>query len=369
MSVRRLTGNGSDVLMFERRDQNVGQGSTALQAGGHVVIVNNVGITVAEARQIAVDVMNANLLEYRGIAADIAKARGSEITDRFVEQLERENPAGIQQAQSPDFQDALFTVQKEYAKAGDQDLGALLVDLLVDRTKQKGRDILQLVLNESLHTAPKLTNAQINTLSVIFLLRYVTNNGVAEIKALAEFFRVHLQPIIDKFSSARPTLQHLEFTGCGTASMGGMTLEQLWEDQYSAFFKVGFNQEHLDQATLPREKLNGLLMRCLNDPSKIQVAALNSGVLTQKMAANGLSDPEEQSRLRVLFSQGTLDRTEIKERMLAAAPFLKPIADVWDSSGLSNFQLTSVGMAIGHGNIKRFTGEFAPLGIWIHDTI
>lgn len=356
--------------MFEKQDQKIGQGGSAVQAGGDVIIFNNtVGITATEARQIALDVMNANLLEYKGIAADLAKARGAEVTDKFVSKLEREYPQGIQQAQSPDFQDALFTVQKEYAKAGDIDLGDLLVDLLVDRTKQKSRDILQLVLNESLHTAPKLTNTQINTLSVIFMLRYVAHQGVPSVEALADFLRVHLEPIADKFSTSRPTFQHLEFTGCGTASMGSMFLENLWSQDYAGLFKKGFNQERLDQANLPADKIKKLLMPCLNDAASLQVAAINAKVLTEKMNAAGILDPEEQARLRVLFSEGTLENDAIKQRVLGCAPFLKPIADVWSSSGLSNFNLTSVGMAIGHANVKRFTGEFAPLSIWINDAI
>jgi hypothetical protein len=40
--------------------------------------------------------------------------RGEAITDRFIEKLQSENPEGLKQAETPDFQDALFTVQKEY---------------------------------------------------------------------------------------------------------------------------------------------------------------------------------------------------------------------------------------------------------------
>ena len=35
----------------------------------------------------------------------------------------------------PDFQCSLFTVQKDFVKTGDKDLGDLPVDILVDRSK------------------------------------------------------------------------------------------------------------------------------------------------------------------------------------------------------------------------------------------
>ena len=48
-----------------------------------------------------------------------------------LSKLQREHPAGLEKSYDPDFQYALFTVQKEYARNGDKDLGDLLVDLLV----------------------------------------------------------------------------------------------------------------------------------------------------------------------------------------------------------------------------------------------
>ncbi len=80
--------------------------------------------------------------------------------------LHKEYAKGLENAENPDFQRALFTVQKEYALTGDDELGDLLVDLLIDRTKQDNRSLLQIVLNESLSVVPKLTNDQLAALSV-----------------------------------------------------------------------------------------------------------------------------------------------------------------------------------------------------------
>jgi hypothetical protein len=40
--------------------------------------------------------------------------------------------------------------------------------------------------------------------------------------------------------------------------------------------------------------------------------------------------------------------------------------ETWSGSLMKNFTLTSVGIAIGHANIKRLIGEFANLSIWIN---
>ena len=143
-------------MLSKDQEQNVTEGGTAIQAGGNVTITKT-GLTYAEVRDVALDVFRANFYELAGAARETAKARAEEITEDFLSKLQKEHPAGLEKSHDPDFQYALFTVQREYARNGDKDLGDLLVDLLVDRSKQEQRDILQIVLNESLSTAPKLT--------------------------------------------------------------------------------------------------------------------------------------------------------------------------------------------------------------------
>lgn len=85
--------------MSDRQSQDAGEGSTLIQAGGSVMIGQhagphstniqgqtvNMGITVSEARQIALDVFEANALELAGIARDLFEARGRDFIERYVE--------------------------------------------------------------------------------------------------------------------------------------------------------------------------------------------------------------------------------------------------------------------------------------------
>lgn len=357
--------------MFEKNQaQTQDGGGTAIQAGGNVtLIVKNEGVSEATvrdiARGVALEVLHANLMEYRGIAEKTALGRGEEVTLKFLTKLEAENPDGLKQAQNPDFQDALFTVQKEYAKAGDAELGDLLVDLLVDRTKQKERSFVQLVLSESLLTAPKLTQGQIATLSVIFVLRYVSFGGSKTIKMLADNYRSHLSSIARGFSHSDASFRHLEFTGCGTKSMGEIQLEDIWRRSYPGLFKAGFDIARVQAAQLTTTTQAALIVPCLNDGERFQVNSLNESVLDQNLNQLGVSE-EEKLRVKALFTEADLSLPDIRRKVLADAPFLEEVANAWPTSLLKNFELNSVGMAIAHANIKRSIGEFAPLSIWIN---
>ena len=61
-----------------------------------------------------------------------------------------------------------------------------------------------------------------------------------------------------------------------------------------------------------------------------------------------------------------MSETEIRDKVVEIRPYMTEIFETWSGSAMKNFKLTSVGIAIGHANIKRLVGEFAELSIWIN---
>lgn len=83
-----------------KQSQRAGDHSRNLQAQ----TINITGITVSEARQLALDVFKANALELAGIARDLFESRGREFVDRYLEELQRRRPEAISALQDPDMQ-------------------------------------------------------------------------------------------------------------------------------------------------------------------------------------------------------------------------------------------------------------------------
>lgn len=353
--------------MFDKPQSQSQDGTgNALQAGNDINLTLNHGMSYSDVRDIALDVVKANLQEFKGQAMQIALDRAEAVTEKFLHKLQDEYPKGLQQAQTPDFQDALFTVQKEYAKAGDEELGDLLVDLLVDRTKQAGRNLMQLVLNEALHTAPKLPAAHIATLSIIFLFRCVRFHNSTTVAKLGENIQMHLSPVVAKYTTNRSTFAHLEFTGCGTdVQFDVTTLEQLCLVQYPGLFKTGFDQARLDVEQIDPAIKASLVITCLNDPAKFQFSALSLDVLNEQIEKLNVS-AEDALKVRALYAEASMAEEQVREKMVAVAPLLEDIFKVWNSTPMKTFSPTSVGMAIGHANIKRHVGEFSPLSVWVN---
>jgi hypothetical protein len=358
-----ISGTSTVTSMLNKdQEQNVAEGSTVIQAGGNVTIT---GLTYAEVKDVALDVFKANFYKLAGVAEEIASARAEAITEAFLSKLQQEHPDGFRQSDNPDFQYALFTVQKEYARNGDKELGDLLVDLLVDRSKQEQRDILQIVLNESLITAPKLTESQLAVLAMIFLFRYTQNLCFGDHQMFANFLDEHVAPFASKLVSNIACYQHLEFSGSGAIGLGTANLESILGMVYQGQFLKGFEEKEIVDRNISIGLDPRFFIPCLNDSSKLQVRANNKELLDKALEECAIL-AEDRAKIQGLFDLGKMDDSEIKDKCIEIRPYMSTVFETWSASVMKNFTLTSVGIAIGHANIKRLVGEFSDLSIWIN---
>lgn len=354
----------TDRMKDNDQDQKVGDGGAAIQAGGNVAIVN-VGLTYEQVKEIALDIFRSNFYQLSGEAKEIAKCRAEEITEKFLRELAANYPNGYLKSSDPDFQHSLFTVQKEYARTGDKDLGDILVDLLVDRSKQSQRSILQIVLNESLATAPKLTEQQLAVLGQIFLYRYTQATGIFIHEQLGKHFDRFTKPFLGKLVKNDASFQHLEFCACGSSGMGKANLESALGKVYAGLFFKGFDEAELTNLNLSITKDSLIFAPCINDLTKLQIAAQNEESLDEIMEQLKVPD-KERPTLKRLYSKYKMSESEIRAVCVRIRPYMEELFDVWSSSKMKSFTLTSVGIGIGHANVKRMAGEFADLSIWIN---
>ncbi len=344
--------------------QSAADGSTALQAGRDILVQQ--GLSYQDARQVAHDVFEANFYRLSVVARDVASQRAEYITERFLEKLSAENPAGLQQANDPAFQHALFTVQREHAKAGDEDLGDLLVDLLVDRSKQEQRGLLQLVLDESLQTAPKLTDGQLSVLAVAFAIRYTQNAAIFSHEALGRHFDKYILPFEARLAVSQSSFAHLDFTGCGTTNvLMDYPIEDMLLTSYTALFFKGLSREEVESLGLSGGLDLRVFMPCMNDPEKFQVRVRSVDELDNTLRKAGVLQ-SDIDKVRPLYESNRMTGEQVRRKVLEIRPAMAPVLDKWSSSPMKSLSLTSVGQAIGHANLKRLAGDIGSLDGWIN---
>lgn len=342
--------------------QKSGDESVNLQAGGNIVV----GVSYQDARQIALDVYKANAVELAAAAKQAAIARAEELTDRFLGELKDKNASAVSQASRPDFQIALLEAQKSYARTGDKELAGVLVDLLVNRTKQEPRSLREIVLTESLQVVPRLTVAQINIISAIFLLRYTENQLVANVEHLGQWFDRYMAPLLSSLGKADSVYRHLVYSGAATQELTSITLAGVFKAHYPGVFTNGFDVTNMKDLTDKYPNLAHMLTDAPIEGRKMLPPITNT-LLKQMLDSAGVHDVKDIERLLNTQKSDLVPDPEVLQRLTTTRKGFETLADVWDNSSLRSMTLTSVGTAIGHANFQRLSGDQAPLSIWIPD--
>ena len=342
--------------------QESGDQSVNLQAGGNIVV----GVTYDAARQIALDVYKANAVELAAAAKQAAIARAEELTDKFLGELKDKNPQAVSQAARPDFQIALLEAQKAYAKTGDKDLAAVLVDLLVNRTKQEPRSLREIVLAESLQVVPRLTMAQIHIISAIFVLRYTENRFVTKLEHLGQWFDRYIAPLVSSLGKADSLYRHLVYSGAATQELTSINLAAIFKAIYAGVFTKGFDVTNMNDLTDKYPNLKQMFQDASIEGRKM-LPPVTMGLLKQMLESAGVHDKSDVDRLMNAQKSDLLGDAEVLQKLIDTRKGFEILADVWDNSSLKSMTLTSVGMAIGHANFQRLSGDQAPLSIWIPD--
>lgn len=351
------------MVLQQNQEQSSGDNSINVQAQSlQTLQIHKHGMSYDETKQIALDVFKAELEKYKGEAIGIASDRANSITIKLLERIRLENPELLQSAKNPDFQDALFTVQKEYAKSGDKDLGDILIDILIERAKSRNRSLIQIVLNESLAVAPKLTAEEISALTILYIFRHTYYTKMINLDSLPEYFNVKIAPFIDLLPESYAHYQHIEYASCGTLQITSLSFVSRFKDNYSGLFSRGFSSEQIEKYN--HLEMQNLFIPCLHNSRLFQLNALNNDVFIQKAKDNQIPD-DIQKELLALHKESLFDEKESEEILCINNPIARKMLDVWIKTPLNRMTLTSVGIAIGHANYRRVTGENPNLGIWI----
>lgn len=343
--------------------QEAGDGSTNLQ--GQSIVINQ-GISYSDAKDIALDVYKANYIQLSQDAAELARDRAEELTDDFLAKLKEEKEEAISEVSTPDMQSAIYEAQKQYARTGDKDLEELLVDILVERAITPDRNIKQIVLDEALLVAGKLTAEHMDALTINFLMTKVQKQDLLNLDSIVTHINKEIIPFISELSDASSCYEHLEYAGCGSIMEASTIkpIEELYLAKYPALFSKGFTEEKFRNDVGEPALFKRLLIRCFHYVNNLQLSCMNVEVIKHVSQEQNIS-VEHMNKLISLFNSTLMNKVEVKDYFLDKTPPIKGLFDLWSKSSISKFTLTTVGIAIAQANYKRKTGLKLELGIWV----
>lgn len=346
---------------LSNKSQKSGDNSVNLQAESLTI---NTGLSIGHVRELALEVFENNFQKLSGAAREIAEKRAQEITEQFITELAQKHPDGLKAAEDPDFQNSLFQVQKEYAKCGEKELGDILVDILVDRTKENERSLLQIILNESLSIAPKLNSIQLDILACCFNIAYTKRQNITGIENFAKYLNDAILIFTKSLGEKDTNYKHLEYVGCVSIREGRRELMPLLKGLYTALFCKGFEVEAITEIRKTSPQINRILIQSLHSVNLFQAAGMYDEVIRQLCVNNQIS-VEDTNKLIELNNSQMMSDEEALAFLNSICPKFKEFKSNFESTSFKSLELSSVGIAIAHAHSRKKTGFDADLAIWI----
>jgi hypothetical protein len=345
-----------------------GEGSENYQAANNLT-VHRVGLSYTEAKEVVLLLMEQNFIKFSQQALVVAKERVEEMTSAYLAGLAAKNPSLIEQVQDPGIQMALVAAQQEYVKTGDKELSDLLVDILVERTSQPKRNILQLSLTESLAIVGKLTDANINTILLNFILLHFVNKNLPNLLSLNKFCEKHIKPMIELLGNTDRDSIHIISCNCGIILPQRRSLTKEWKDNYYGLFSNGFYPEEV-VAILGINLLaistqySDIFMQCLHNENKLQLACLGQKETFEMIVTSGIPK-EKQSEIRRLARQSEMNEEQIKSYLFTYGDYMQQLMEMWDKGLISMILLNNIGLTVAVAAYNNTFKDPIEYAMWI----
>lgn len=337
------------------QSQRGGANSTNVQ-------VIQAGPTTAELRVLVLDIVQAELYRYQQVGEATAHSRYEKITDDVLRMVASKGAGAAAAFADPDIQYSTATVGREYARAGDDDLGEVLVGLLGDRIDAKSRSLLAVVLNDAIQIAARLTDRELDALSLAWRLLRTSWSGMTSLEALNTYLLEQFKPF--SLPDGEASYLHLESLGCvAVQPFSETTFGAAFINNYPGMFSKGFTNDDVPEELKPWLGRNGIFTTCLRDLTKLQVNAVDDAGIE---AFVGLEDVEDAAtKLKAIEASHRMSVEEVEKSISAMDPALETLIERWNGSLAKNIRVSAVGTAIAHANYRRVTGLDAALSIWI----
>ena len=336
--------------MGTKKIQTSGNDSINIQAEN----VHYNGLTESQVREISREVIHQELNRFARKAKRDAEMRFSAFTDGFLEAVHRFNPEGIRSFQSVDFQYVWSRALLCYIRRSEPDLQQVLYNLLLEKIRKERSSILDIVINEAIDTAARVTTKQLSILSLVLFIRHTYHEGIVSRRGFHEFIRSTICPLIGELPDSHSAYEHLVYAGCVGYGTFGPELHEYFENEFPGFVTWGFRAKEIGDEILEKLMAKGIAERSYHDPAFFELRARDFATL--KKIANEADDPDilydELERVMLLRR---FDKWETERYLVSIDPRIKALIERWSRTSLRAMTLTTVGIVLAHANLRRYS--------------
>lgn len=351
-------------MIGDKQRQESAEHSVAIQSGNDTTI--NTGLSTDQMRSI-IECVADQLPKYAAIAATLVDGRLRDFEEKIIGRFGSDEKADTKAFEDPDFQYLLRGAQHAFARSGEADVAEQLTELIAERSKARGKTRKALSLNRAIETAPLLTENEIAELTLSFAIRRVCFNDTKSPQMLGQVLQNVIAPLIPAISTDESSYIYMESLGCGKISIGTYDLTRAISSNYREAMShlplldsiiEPVDRTHIDSliaAGLLSLTPEGGIIRAIQDEAKFAKAVETAGLSCERTI------PVFNATQPRAYEKG-----EIVDALEPWCPSIQRLFETWDDGPLKNFDLSSVGVAIGFINLRRTCGFSGNIDIWLN---
>lgn len=197
--------------MIDHQKQEVGSGSSAIQAKRDVIV--HQGATPEQMSEI-IGAISKQLSNFAAEAATIANQRCAEFREEILAEFAKpETQAKSEAFRDPDYQYLLGKSLEEYARKGTDDLKIELIDMLVRRSKEDTGSRMSFILNSAIETVSKISEQDKDILVTLFVIKNLAVNS-SHMMGIYPNYTSMLSGHVDDLPTGTAGFEYLQSIGC-----------------------------------------------------------------------------------------------------------------------------------------------------------
>jgi hypothetical protein len=219
-------------MLGSNQEQQVGEGSTAIQAQGDIKIEYH-GPSVTEIKELCLLFLRDNFPKLKEEAIKAAEDNVRDFASLLENKiLQQSETIVLDKFKDPDVQAAINDAVQASARKGKKANPELLVNLISERASVSQSDYKDIVISEAILIAPKLTKEQIAYLSFIHFMTHVGITGLQHVSQIEPYSMAALKVVSSGFDLSDSQRRHIQYAGtCSIASMMKVDIYNGWMTQ------------------------------------------------------------------------------------------------------------------------------------------
>lgn len=356
--------------LIDKHNQTVGDinNSKVLVVNGDVVLNEKGG----EVYDMTLELLKDEISRLTQRAAEDFRSQLKVFIQDFINRLQKiENLALLETLSDFRIQDDFRTVASGYASSDSTPARELILNVLIDRMKEKNGTTSQKLISEALKVVAGMPFSSACLLGIL-TLRTETFHGFPFI---VDSFFSQLGELVNHIASiGKEDIEYLKIKNCLT-HIGGVypvaSLEQTLLNRYDLFFRHKLSQQQMDSLEVAIPNLNNIvygnssmfLAMAVSEPYEYCLIETNSRLFAETMHKNGTDDMIPVMH-RVMEFMPLYSEPELRMYFEQKNENWNKVFDLLSSSGpLATLQSTAVGNYIGSLVMSHFSSYHRSLSM------